>query len=89
MDYIFASVLSHYKSLPGLVILYDIVCQWFKHLLEQLHKLPPHLRIKLPTNNLQYTIPKYHFNVHKAKDHMQYSLNNMLELGCTDSEEVE
>ena len=89
MDYIFASVLSHYKSLPGLVISYDIVCQWSKHLLERLRKFPPHLRIELPTNNLRYAIPKYHFNAHKAKDHTQYSLNYMLGLGRTDGEEVE
>ncbi|KAJ7754410.1 hypothetical protein B0H14DRAFT_3096699 [Mycena olivaceomarginata] len=44
IDYIFASILRHHS--PGLrkTISYDIVCQWWKHLMERLLLLPPLVR---------------------------------------------
>ena len=89
MDYIFASVLSHYDHFPPLIISYDIACQWSVHLRERLLNLPSHLRIELPDENLRYAIPKYHFNAHKASGHTGYSLNLMRGAGRTDGEEIE
>ncbi|EKM53869.1 uncharacterized protein PHACADRAFT_29178 [Phanerochaete carnosa HHB-10118-sp] len=89
MDYIIASVLSHYKDFPPLLLSYDIACQWSVHLHERLGQLPAHMKIDLPEGDLHYAIPKYHFNAHKVQGHTQYSLNYMRGAGRTDGEEIE
>ncbi|EKM51329.1 uncharacterized protein PHACADRAFT_165908 [Phanerochaete carnosa HHB-10118-sp] len=89
MDYIVASVLSHYKDFPPLLLSYDIACQWSVHLYERLGQLPARMKIDLPEGDLRYAIPKYHFNAHKVQSHTQYSLNYMRGAGCTNGEEIE
>ena len=92
MDYIAASVLSHYKGeYPPLILSYDIVCQWSIHVRERLAKFPAHLQISLPSTgrDLRFAIPKYHFNGHREDDHNRFSLNFMKGVGRTDGEEVE
>lgn len=89
MDYIVASTLGHYDGwYPPMVLSYDIACQWAIFLLQQLKEFPPHLRIELPSKDLCFAIPKYHFNAHKIKDHNQYSLY-LIPAGQSDAEEPE
>ena len=60
-----------------------------QNLLERITLLPDHLQINIPTGELRYVIPKYHFNAHKEKDHNRYSLNLVAGVGRTDGEEIE
>ncbi|KAJ7781682.1 hypothetical protein B0H14DRAFT_2631029 [Mycena olivaceomarginata] len=41
MDYIFGSILRHKDPRIRKIISYDIVCQWWKFLMERMQKLPP------------------------------------------------
>jgi hypothetical protein len=91
MDYIFASVMKHLMA-QGLsaVVSYDIVCQWAINLWSRIQneRFPSHLQITIPTGQLRYAIPKYHFRGHKEDGHNKYSLN-LMKVGRTDGEEVE
>lgn len=89
MDYIVTSALSLIEDRPLLVLSYDIMCQWIKHLLERLSTYPEHLKVELPEGDVRYVIPKYHFSAHREKGHNVYSLNLMRGVGLTDCEEVE
>lgn len=104
MDFIFTSALTNQPPSPGqpkhlhpgqqqqylpLVVSYDIMCQWVRHLSERIAELPAHIQIELPDSNVRYAIPKYHLNGHKEDNHNQFSLNFMRGVGRTDGEEVE
>ena len=69
--------------------MYDIMCQWLRHLLERIAALPPHLQVTLPEGQIRYAIPKYHLNGHKAEGHNKFSFNFMKGSGRTDGEEPE
>jgi hypothetical protein len=87
MDYIFASVLGHYDPRLHKVVSYDIVCQWIKHLLERLAKLPPAIR---PTvGSLEVVIPKLHALSHNPPCPTDYSFNYLEGVGRTDGEGIE
>ena len=88
MDYLVFAALRAYGLLPPLVLSYDIVCQWSKHLLERATKLPRDLQIPLPANR-HFVIPKYHIKAHKEEGHNQYSLNYMHGAGWTCCEQIE
>ncbi|KAL4261007.1 hypothetical protein AB1N83_010110 [Pleurotus pulmonarius] len=45
MDYAFASLMRHHKPEVGIVVSYDIACQWSKSILERLKKLPSLVRL--------------------------------------------
>ncbi|KAJ7841073.1 hypothetical protein B0H14DRAFT_3457691 [Mycena olivaceomarginata] len=47
MDYIFGSILRHKDPRIRKIISYDIVCQWWKYLMERMQKLPPLVRISM------------------------------------------
>ena len=71
------------------VLSYDIMCQWSKNIRERIKNFPHHLFISVPTENVRYVIPKYHFRAHKEVDHNRYSLNLLPGVGRTDGEEIE
>ena len=75
MDYIFASILQHYSTRLQKVVSYDIVCQWYKNLLERLKTLPSQLRPKIKEGSLSYAIPKLHIYSHKPPCQTEFSLN--------------
>lgn len=93
IDYIVASVVTLLWPLALLPLLlsYDIICQWIKNLLERFGDpvFPAHLRTAVPTGDVRYVIPKYHFNGHKEANHNRFSLNFKRGSGRTDGEEVE
>ncbi|KAJ7695247.1 hypothetical protein B0H14DRAFT_3530298 [Mycena olivaceomarginata] len=47
MDYIFGSILRHKDPRIRKIISYDIVCQWWKYLMERMQKLPPLFSLNL------------------------------------------
>lgn len=92
MDYLLASVITRLNpaGLP-LVLSYDIICQYMINLWRRIAdvKFPSHLRVTIPSGDLRYAIPKYHFRGHKELGHNRFSLNLMKAAGRTDGEEVE
>ncbi|KAJ7707216.1 hypothetical protein B0H14DRAFT_2646857 [Mycena olivaceomarginata] len=62
---------------PGLrkTISYDIVCQWWKHLMERLLLLPPLVRCAIVLGMMVFVIPKMHIEGHDVDCGALYSLN--------------
>lgn len=91
VDYVFSSAKSALQVRVPYMVGYDIACQWSINILTRMAEsgLPEHLRMEMPTDDLRYVIPKYHFNGHKEKDHSKYNLNLVQGSGLTDFEEVE
>ncbi|KAJ7084767.1 hypothetical protein B0H15DRAFT_951268 [Mycena belliarum] len=89
MDYILASILRHIDRRLLKVISYDIVCQWWKHLLERLLKLPPLLRLRISLAFVRFVIPKMHIHSHTLACQVLFSLNLLLGAGQTDGEGIE
>ncbi|KAJ7827600.1 hypothetical protein B0H14DRAFT_3088313 [Mycena olivaceomarginata] len=73
MDYIFGSILRHHSPSLRKTISYDIVCQWWKHLMERLLVLPPLM----------------HIEGHNVDCGALYSLNLIPGSGQTDGEGIE
>ncbi|KAI0083229.1 hypothetical protein BDY19DRAFT_998729 [Irpex rosettiformis] len=89
IDYIFSSAYRLFASNTPKVVSYDIACQWETHLTARLKALPAHVKIEIPTGEVRYAIPKYHFAGHKKSSHNKYSLNYLRGVGRTDGEEIE
>ncbi|EKM49373.1 uncharacterized protein PHACADRAFT_33448 [Phanerochaete carnosa HHB-10118-sp] len=93
MDFISMSALSlqpQPTTKKGVVLSYDIMCQYLIWLHECIKNLLAHIQIELPIGGeVQYVISKYHLNTHKKQDHNKYSLNFMKGCGQTDGKEVE
>ncbi|KAJ7067716.1 hypothetical protein B0H15DRAFT_752337, partial [Mycena belliarum] len=89
MDYILASILRHFDPRLLKVISYDIVCQWWKHLLERLLKLPAMLRLRITLELVRFVIPKMHIHSHTLACQVLFSLNLLLGAGQTDGEGIE
>jgi hypothetical protein len=89
MDYIFASLLRHHHSGLLKYISYDICCQWSKHLVECVKKLPLTIRLTLVLALLRFLIPKLHIYGHKILCQLLFSLNYTLGSARTDGEGIE
>ncbi|KAJ7726612.1 hypothetical protein B0H16DRAFT_1665711 [Mycena metata] len=89
MDYIFGSILRHKDPRLHKIISYDIVCQWWKYLLERLQKLPPLVRIAIILKFFRFVIPKMHIHSHTLECQVQFSLNLVPGSGQTDGEGIE
>ncbi|KAJ7926131.1 hypothetical protein B0H13DRAFT_1599892 [Mycena leptocephala] len=89
MDYIFASILRHIDARLPKVISYDIVCQWWKALMERLLRLPPMLRLKMVLALMRFVIPKLHLHAHILACRLMFSLNFLAGAGQTDGEGIE
>jgi len=64
MDYIFTSILRYHDTRLLKIISYNIVCQWWKNLLQQLKKLPPLVRLVAAMHLMRFVIPKMHIHGH-------------------------
>ncbi|KAJ8699112.1 hypothetical protein PTI98_002265 [Pleurotus ostreatus] len=89
MDYCLASLLRHHDPKLNKLVSYDIVCQWSKHVLERLQKLPPLVRLKIASNAIRFAIPKLHIHGHTQFCQRTYSLNYLPGVGRTDGEGIE
>jgi len=87
MDYIFFSSLAG-TELEHITVCYDIACQWCRHLLERMEKLPAKLHLP-KTLKLRYRVPKFHLPAHVQKCWAPYSFNFSPCVGRTDGEGVE
>ncbi|KAJ7788725.1 hypothetical protein B0H14DRAFT_2627987 [Mycena olivaceomarginata] len=89
MDYIFGSILRHKDPRLRKIISYDIVCQWWKYLLERMQKLPPLVRMTLILEMFRFVIPKMHIHAHTMECQVKFSLNLVPGSGQTDGEGIE
>ncbi|KAJ7842741.1 hypothetical protein B0H13DRAFT_2239358 [Mycena leptocephala] len=89
MDYIFASVLCHHNPLLPKLVSYDIVCQWWKELMERLRELPPLVQCFIILPMIAFVIPKLHIHGHTLMCNILYSLNLVPGSGQTDGEGIE
>ncbi|KAJ7895669.1 hypothetical protein B0H13DRAFT_1624341 [Mycena leptocephala] len=89
MDYIFGSILRHKDPRIPKIISYDIICQWWKYLLERMKKLPPLVRITIILKLFRFVIPKMHIHAHTLACQVLFSLNLVPGSGQTDSEGIE
>ncbi len=89
MDYCLASLLRHHDSRLNKLVSYDIACQWSKHVLERLQKLPPLVRLQIASNAIRFAIPKLHIHGHTQFCQRTYSLNYLPGVGRTDGEGIE
>lgn len=89
MDYAFASLMRHHKPEVGIVVSYDIACQWSKSILERLKKLPSLVRLNLIAQLIRFAVPKLHIHSHTRHCQENYSLNYLPGVGRTDGEGIE
>ncbi|KAJ7801214.1 hypothetical protein B0H14DRAFT_3489904 [Mycena olivaceomarginata] len=89
MDYIFGSILRHKDPRIRKIISYDIVCQWWKYLMERMQKLPPLVRISMIMSLFRFVIPKMHIHAHTLDCQVKFSLNLVPGSGQTDGEGIE
>ncbi|KAJ7692647.1 hypothetical protein B0H14DRAFT_3531447 [Mycena olivaceomarginata] len=89
MDYIFGSILRHKDPRIRKIISYDIVCQWWKYLMEHMQKLPPLVRISMIMSLFRFVIPKMHIHAHTLDCQVKFSLNLVPGSGQTDGEGIE
>ncbi|KAJ7188443.1 hypothetical protein C8R46DRAFT_1205599 [Mycena filopes] len=89
MDYIFASILRHKDPKVRKIVSYDILCQWWKWLLERLQKLPNLIRVSIILQLFRFVIPKMHIHAHTMDCQVKFSLNLVPGSGQTDGEGIE
>ncbi|KAJ7821058.1 hypothetical protein B0H13DRAFT_1920967 [Mycena leptocephala] len=89
MDYIFASILRHKHARQHKIVSYDIVCQWWKGLMERLKALPPLVRIHIILELFRFVIPKMHIHSHTLLCQLLFSLNLVPGSAQTDGEGIE
>ncbi|KAJ7745164.1 hypothetical protein B0H14DRAFT_2637194 [Mycena olivaceomarginata] len=89
MDYIFGSILCHKDPRLRKLISYDIVCQWWKYLLERLRNLPVLVRITIILKMFRFVIPKMHIHAHTLACQVKFSLNLVPGSGQTNGEGIE
>jgi hypothetical protein len=87
MDYIiFSSIQS--CGLRGILLSYDIFCQWTKKQQARHTSLPLALQLD-PRIQLTGVVPKFHLPAHKQLCHTKFSLNLRPGAGRTDGEGIE
>ncbi|KAJ7678301.1 hypothetical protein DFH06DRAFT_975338, partial [Mycena polygramma] len=89
MDYILGSVWRHHDPLLIKLISYDIVCQWWKHLMERMMLLPDLVRCVLILTMIVFVVPKLHIHAQTLACQIMYSLNLVPGSGQTDGEGIE
>ncbi|KAJ7830049.1 hypothetical protein B0H14DRAFT_2366095 [Mycena olivaceomarginata] len=89
MDYIFGSILRHKDPRVRKMISYDIVCQWWKFLLERMAKLPKLVQVTMILAMFRFVIPKMHIHSHTLDCQVKFSLNLVPGSGQTDGEGIE
>jgi hypothetical protein len=89
MDYIFFSCLRGNKVI-SLVLSYDVVCQWFKHIWKRMKQFPRSWHVD-PNGKIFVTflIPKFHLPAHIPYCHNTFSYNLTKNVGRTDGEAPE
>ncbi|KAJ7683544.1 hypothetical protein B0H17DRAFT_941748, partial [Mycena rosella] len=89
MDYILGYLLRHHDPQLYKFLLYDICCQWSRHLVDRLKELPPGVRLTLVLSLVRFVIPKLHIFSHKLLCQLFFSLNYTPGSACTDGKRIE
>ncbi|KAJ7026597.1 hypothetical protein C8F04DRAFT_1267965 [Mycena alexandri] len=89
IDWIFASILHLKDDRLFKTVSYDIICQWWKHLLERLEALPLPMRQYISLILFAFVIPKMHIHSHTLACQVLFSLNFLSGAGQTDGEGIE
>ena len=85
MDYLFVSSLQQ-NAPTGVVVSYDIACQWSKNLISRCHKYKATI---VDILDLTYLIPKFHLHAHIAECQCEFSFNFIPGSARTDGEAPE
>ncbi|KAF8066636.1 hypothetical protein FPV67DRAFT_1417508 [Lyophyllum atratum] len=89
MDSVFFGSLKDIDLLE-IVVSYDIVCQWSKHVWDRMAKYPHKMHINADdTTHFYFYIPKFHLPAHIMACQTIYSFNFNPSVGRTDGEGVE
>lgn len=76
MDYIFGSAIQGFKTLPRILISYDISCQWSINLGKRMGEDDWPSDFKIPPSTVIIpAVPKLHEASHEAANHQVYSLH--------------
>ncbi|KAE9402095.1 hypothetical protein BT96DRAFT_816969, partial [Gymnopus androsaceus JB14] len=89
VDYVWASAMRHVHILLWILLSYDIICQWFKHLLERIKVLPPLVRLLTVHRIIAFVIPKLHILGHLVKCQDYFNLAYTLGAAMSDMEGIE
>ncbi|PIL29361.1 hypothetical protein GSI_09412 [Ganoderma sinense ZZ0214-1] len=89
MDYLYFSTLLGVVLV--ILISYDIVCQWARHLFKRMFEwFPSEMHVtQTQLEEMRFAIPKKHFRVHGGSPHSQYSFNYLPRVGRTYGERIE
>nr|VWO96150.1 Amino acid permease family protein [Ganoderma boninense] len=87
MDYILHWIFFYLNGLKRVIILYDIICQFFIHLFARFDK-SPHLHMP-PGLTILRGIGQFHVHGHMAKCFPRFSLNFIFGAGVQDGEIIE
>ncbi|KAG2741580.1 hypothetical protein P692DRAFT_20751024, partial [Suillus brevipes Sb2] len=89
MDYLFFSMLQHSGDVLTLNILYDITCQWSKHLWERMSHYPSQIHLLGDRKTFTFVVPKLHLPAHIVACQTSFSLNLIKGMARTDGEAIE
>ncbi|KAG2054360.1 hypothetical protein BDR06DRAFT_1050155 [Suillus hirtellus] len=89
MDYLFFSSMWSSSDIVALNILYDIACQWSKHIWTRMSAFLHQYHIKHHEKSIVFLILKFHLPAHIAKCQTSFSFNLIKGVGCTDGEAPE
>ena len=87
MDYIVNWILAYLNGLRRVLLLYDVMCQYFVHLYERFVK-SPHLHMPSGLTILR-SIGQFHVHGHVSQCFPRFSLNFMPGAGVQDGEIIE
>ncbi|KAG1774894.1 hypothetical protein EV702DRAFT_974103, partial [Suillus placidus] len=74
MDYLFFSAMSH-NEVTVLNVLYDIACQWSKHLWSWMMTLPSRFHLDFSSKAITFLVPKFHLPAHIEQCQIDFSFN--------------
>ncbi|KAG2112875.1 hypothetical protein DEU56DRAFT_874348 [Suillus clintonianus] len=74
MDYLFFSTLRH-TAVDILNVLYDIACQWNKHLWHRMASFPPSMQLDHTAKKVTFFVPKFHLPAHIESCQTSFSFN--------------
>lgn len=89
MDYLLFSTLQHTRDIVVLNILYDIACQWSKHIWKRMSSYPSAIHFDRTHKNVVFLVPKFHLPAHIAACQIGFSYNLVKGVGRTDGEAPE
>jgi hypothetical protein len=89
MDYLFFSTMTHSMEMVVINILYDIACQWNKHLWEWMSQYPSNIHLAHTSKTTTFLMPKFHLPTHVAACQTNFSFNLIKGMARTNGEALE